>query len=74
MKRGRRSPGEALLRPIHDAHSSDHTILVHMPARLFVEFHRTAEHLEMSVSALAGKLLAAITTSNIYNAVLDDKD
>jgi hypothetical protein len=45
-----------------------------MPAPLFVAFHRKAEHLQMPVSLLAGNLLAAITTSDIYEAVLDDKD
>jgi hypothetical protein len=52
----------------------EHLIVVHMPAPLYVEFHRKAEHLQMPVSLLAGNLLAAITASNIYEAVLDDKD
>jgi hypothetical protein len=45
-----------------------------MPAQLFVEFHRKAEHLRMSPSVLASNLLAAITLSNIFEAVLDDQD
>jgi hypothetical protein len=53
---------------------SDHTIVAHMPAPLFVEFHRKAEHLQVPVSILASNLLAAIATSNIYDAVLDDED
>jgi hypothetical protein len=46
----------------------------HMPAQLFVEYHRKAEHLRMSPSVLASNLLAAITLSNIFEAVLDDQD
>lgn len=49
-------------------------LVVHMPAPLFVEFHRKAEHLRMSPSVLAGNLLAAITLSDIFEAVLDDRD
>jgi hypothetical protein len=52
---------------------SEHMIVVHMPSPLFLEFHRKAEHLQMPVSILAGNLLAAITISDIYEAVLDDK-
>ena len=52
---------------------SEHMIVVHMPTPLFLEFHRKAEHLQMPVSILAGNLLAAITISDIYEAVLDDK-
>jgi hypothetical protein len=53
---------------------SIHDIIAHMPAPLFVEFHRKAEHLRMSPSVLASNLLAAITLSNIFEAVLDDQD
>jgi hypothetical protein len=53
---------------------SIHDIVVHMPAPLFAEFHRKAEHLRMSPSVLAGNLLVAITLSNIFEAVLDDQD
>jgi hypothetical protein len=53
---------------------SEHMIVVHMPTPLFLEFYRKAEHLQMPVSILAGNLLAAITISDIYEAVLDDKE
>jgi hypothetical protein len=45
-----------------------------MPVPLFVEFHRKAERLRMSPAVLASNLLAAITLSNIFEAVLDDQD
>jgi len=44
-----------------------------MPARLYFDFHRKAEHLRMPVSTLASNLLTAIASSNIYEAVLDDE-
>ena len=73
--RGRRSVRKALPDRVHHAHPmSDHTIVAHMPAPLFVEFHRKAEHLQVPVSILASNLLAAIAISNIYDAVLDDED
>jgi hypothetical protein len=53
---------------------SVHDVVAHMPAPLYVEFHRKAEHLQMSPSTLASNLLAAITISNIFEAVLDDSD
>jgi predicted transcriptional regulator len=46
----------------------------HLPASLSTEFHREAEHLQISASMLASRLLEAIVISNIYEAVLDDKD
>ena len=71
--RGRRSARKALPDRVHHVHPmSDHTIVAHMPAPLFVEFHRKAEHLQVPVSILASNLLAAIATSNIYDAVLDE--
>lgn len=73
-RRGRRS-GKVLPEPVHHVHPKlDHTIVAYMPPQLFVEFHRKAEHLKMPVSNLASNLLAAIATSDIYEAVLDDKD
>ena len=60
--------------PKHFHSPSDHTIVVQLPARLYFDFHRKAEHLQMRVSALASNLLTAIATSNIYEAVLDDGD
>jgi hypothetical protein len=45
-----------------------------MPASLYAEFHRKAEHLNLSPSGLASNLLTAITTSNIFEAVLDDDE
>jgi hypothetical protein len=73
--RGRRFAKKALPDRVHLVHPmSHHTIVAHMPAPLFVEFHRKAEHLQVPVSILASNLLAAIATSNIYDAVLDDKD
>ena len=53
---------------------SIHDIVAHMPASLYAEFHRKAEHLNLSPSALASNLLTAITTSNIFEAVLDDDE
>jgi hypothetical protein len=75
LKRGRRSVDQALQNSVHQVQrASDHTIMAHMPAPLFVEFYRKAENLQISASGLASNLLAAIATSNIYEAVLDDED
>jgi hypothetical protein len=49
-------------------------LVAHLPASLSTEFHRKAAHLQISASALASRLLEAIVVSNIYEAVLDDKD
>ena len=49
-------------------------LVAHLPASLSAEFHRKAEHLQISASVLASRLLEAIIVSNIYEAVLDDKD
>ena len=49
-------------------------LVAHLPASLSTEFHRKAEHLQISASVLASRLLEAIVVSNIYEAVLDDKD
>src|SRR5262245_8332236 len=49
-------------------------LLAHLPASLSTEFHRKAENLQISASVLASRLLEAIVVSNIYEAVLDDKD
>ena len=54
--------------------SSDHAIVVHMPAWRSIRFHRKAERLQIPASVLAKRLLAAIVVSNIYDAVLDDND
>ena len=37
-------------------------------------FFRKAKHLQIPVAVLASNLLAAIAISNIYEAVLDDRD
>ena len=75
LKRGRRSVDRASQNAVHQPQrGSDHTITAHMPAPLFVEFYRKAENLQISASGLASNLLAAIAMSNIYEAVLDDKD
>jgi hypothetical protein len=58
--------------PARTSLPSIHDIVAHMPAPLYAEFHRKAEHLQVSPSALASNLLAAITISNIFEAVLDD--
>jgi len=71
MKRKRRTNGVRF--PAVRA-ASVHDIVARMPAPLYAEFHRKAERLQMSPSALASNLLAAITISNIFEAVLDDKD
>jgi hypothetical protein len=74
-RRGRPPARKAPLAPLHHTHPlSDHIIVAHMPTALFVEFHRKAEHLQIPISILASNLLAAIATSNIYEAVLDDKE
>jgi hypothetical protein len=49
-------------------------LVAHLPALLSTEFHRKADHLQISASVLASRLLEAIVVSNIYEAVLDDKD
>jgi hypothetical protein len=49
-------------------------LVAHLAASLSTEFHRKAEDLHISASVLASRLLAAIVHSNIYEAVLDDKD
>ena len=72
LARGRRYIRNALSKPVRPP--SDHPFMVHMPASLSTEFHRKAERLQTSASVLAGRLLAAIVVSNIYEAVLDDKD
>ena len=75
LKRGRRSVDRASQNSVRQVQrASDHTIMAHMPAPLFVEFYRKAENLQISASGLASNLLAAIATSDIYEAVLDDKD
>jgi hypothetical protein len=71
LKRERRGSGIRL--PAVRA-ASVRDIVARMPAPLYVEFHRKAERLQMSPSALASNLLAAITISNIFEAVLDDED
>jgi hypothetical protein len=48
--------------------------MAHLPASLSIEFHRKAKDLQISASVLASRLLEAIVVSNIYEAVLDDKD
>jgi hypothetical protein len=50
------------------------SILAHLPAARFTAFHRKAEQLQIPASVLAGRLLTAIVDSDIYEAVLDDKD
>jgi len=62
----------ALSKPAHPL--PDESIVAHLPASLSIEFHRKAKQLQMPTSVLAGRLLAAIVESNIYEAVLDDKD
>jgi len=52
--------------PDHDA------IVVRMDGTLSAEFRCKAEELQIPVSELATKLLSAIVTSNIYEAVLDE--
>jgi hypothetical protein len=69
LKRRRRA---SLIPLVHSP--SIHDIVAHMPASLYAEFHRKAEDLKLSASALASNLLAAITTSNIFEAVLDDDE
>jgi hypothetical protein len=50
------------------------TLVAHLPAPLSTEFHRKATKLQISASVLASRLLEAIAVSDIYDAVLDDKD
>src|SRR5215467_9135379 len=49
-------------------------LVAHLPESLSTEFNRKAEDLQMPASVLASRLLAAIIDSNIYEAVLDDRD
>jgi hypothetical protein len=53
---------------------SDAAIVAHLPGTLSAEFRRKADELQIPTSVLATKLLSAIVVSNIYEAVLDDKD
>jgi hypothetical protein len=69
IRRGHRSMKNAPVHPL-----SYESIVAHLPASLSVEFHREAEQLQIPASILASRLLAAIVDSNIYEAVLDDKD
>ena len=48
--------------------------MAHLPPSQSFEFRLKAEQLQIPVSVLASKLLTAIVDSNIYEAVLDDKD
>jgi hypothetical protein len=71
LKRGRRQRARAIALPL--MHSpSIHDVVARVPASLYAQFHRKAEHLKLSPSALASHLLAAIIISNIFEAVLDD--
>jgi hypothetical protein len=49
-------------------------LVAHLPASLSTEFHRKAAQFKISASVLASRLLEAIVVSDIYDAVLDDKD
>ena len=49
-------------------------LVAHLPASVSTEFHRKAAQLQISASVLASRLLEAIAVSDIYDAVLDDKD
>jgi hypothetical protein len=73
LKRGRRYPERTAPIPLdHGRAMSEHTIVARIPAQLYADFFRKAEHLQIPVSALASNLLAAIAISDIYEAVLDD--
>jgi len=49
-------------------------LVAYLPASLSSELQRKAENFQISASMLASRLLAAIVASNIYEAVLDDRD
>src|SRR5215469_16226556 len=49
-------------------------LVAYLPASLSAELQRKAENFQISASMLASRLLAAIVASNIYEAVLDDRD
>ena len=75
LKRGPRLPNHEP--PTADRQTQqklDRVIRAQMPTHLFVEFGRKAEQLQLSAPGLASRLLEAIATSNIYEAVLDDND
>ena len=72
IRRGHRSMRNALSKPVHPL--SDETIVAHLPGSLSTEFHRKAKQLQISASVLASRLLGAIVVSDIYDAVLDDRD
>jgi len=75
LRRGRRYPGRAVSVPSDPVQPmTQHTIVARMPPPLYADFFRKAEHLQLPVSVLASNLLAAIATSNIYEAVLDDAE
>ena len=50
------------------------TLAAHLPVSIATDFQRKAAQLEISTSVLASRLLEAIVVSDIYDAVLDDKD
>jgi hypothetical protein len=75
LRRGRRYPERKQSAPSDRVRpASEHTIVARMPATLYSDFFRKAEHLQLPVSVLASNLLAAIATSDIYEAVLDDAE
>jgi hypothetical protein len=49
-------------------------VTAQMPEPIFVEFNRKAQDLHLSPSSLASSLLLAIAMSDIYEAVLDDRN
>jgi hypothetical protein len=49
-------------------------LVAQLPASLSTEFHLKAKQLQITASVLASRLLEAIVVSDIYDAVLDDKD
>jgi hypothetical protein len=52
----------------------EHLVVTYLPGPLYTTFHRQAVHMNKSVSVLAGLLLEAIVTGDLYDAVLDERD
>jgi len=64
-------PHLAQTRPYH---VREHKLVVHMRPAVCAALQRKAAHMQKSGAELARMLLEAIVSSNIYEAVLDDRE
>ena len=75
LKRGRRATQQAPESGVGETQPVTSRVLrAQMPEPIFAEFNRKAQDLRLSPSSLASNLLLAIAMSDIYEAVLDDRD